>query len=233
MIRINLLPYRTARKKENVRQQVTVFLLLIVLITFSLVWYNNKLNKKVEALHTQIEFTRKEVVRYNKIAKEVEDLKNKLAVLKRKLQVIEQLDMNRGRSFRILEGMTEVVIEKKMWLTGLEAIEQNVRRETKPQKGKKGKKGNQAETTEEYKRPDVNLQIQGIALDNKTVADFMTRLEEDPLFTSVRLINLQQELLKQGKGKDNIHLKKFVVACTNPPTNPSMDNIESEEKEKT
>ncbi|MFW5810578.1 MAG: hypothetical protein ACOCWY_03150, partial [Thermodesulfobacteriota bacterium] len=65
--------------------------------------------------------------------------KNKLAVLKRKLQVIEQLDMNRGRSFRILEGMTEVVIEKKMWLTGLEAIEQNVRPEKKPKKGKKGK----------------------------------------------------------------------------------------------
>ncbi len=77
------------------------------------------------------------------------------------------------------------------------------------------------------------MQIQGIALDNKTVADFMTRLEEDSLFTSVRLINLQQELFKQGKGKDNIHLKKFVVACTNPPTNPSTDNIESEEKEKT
>ncbi|MFW5810259.1 MAG: pilus assembly protein PilN, partial [Thermodesulfobacteriota bacterium] len=74
MIRINLLPYRTARKKENVRQQVTIFLLLIVLITFSLVWYNNKLNKKVEALNTQIEFTRKEVIRYNKIAKEVEEL---------------------------------------------------------------------------------------------------------------------------------------------------------------
>ncbi|MFP4347306.1 MAG: PilN domain-containing protein [Desulfococcaceae bacterium] len=151
-------------------------------------------------------------------------------MLKRKLQVIEQLDMNRGRSFRILEGMTEVVIEKKMWLTGLEAIEQNVRPAKKPKKGKKGK---QAETTEEFKRPDVNLQIQGIALDNKTVADFMTRLEEDSLFTSVRLINLQQELFKQGKGKDNIHLKKFVVACTNPPTNPSTDNIESEEKEKT
>lgn len=230
MIRINLLPYRTARKKENVRQQVTIFLLLIVLITFSLVWYNNNLNKKIDALNTQIEFTRKEVIRYNKIAKEVEELKNKLAVLKRKLQVIEQLDMNRGRSFRILEGMTEVVVETKMWLTGLEAIEQNVRQKAKPKKGKKGK---QAETTEEFKRPDVNLQIQGIALDNKTVADFMTRLEEDPLFTGVRLINLQQELFKQGKGRDNINLKKFVVACTNPPANPATDNIDSEEKEKT
>jgi len=160
-----------------------------------------------------------------------------LALLKRKLQVIEQLNMNRGRSFRILEGMTEVVVEKKMWLTGLEAIEQNVRQKAKSKKGKKGKKGKQAEATEEFKRPDVNLQIQGIALDNKTVADYMTRLEEDPLFKSVRLINLQQELFKQGKGRDNIHLKKFVVACTNPPTDistdVSMDNGDSEEKEKT
>ncbi len=224
MIRINLLPYRTARKKENVRQQVTIFLLLIVFIAFSLFWYNNRLNNKIDALNSRIEFTQKEVVRYNKIAKEVEELKNKLAVLKRKIQIIEQLDLNRGRSFRILEGMTEVVVEKKMWLTGLEAIEKEMK--PPPKKTKKGKQ--KPETTEEFKRPKVDMQIQGIALDNKTVADFMTRLEEDPLFTSVRLINLQQELLKQGNGKDNIHLKKFVVACTNGP----LDNIDSEEKEK-
>ena len=32
MIRINLLPFRAARKKENVRRQVSVFLLSLVLV---------------------------------------------------------------------------------------------------------------------------------------------------------------------------------------------------------
>ena len=225
MIRINLLPYRTARKKENVRQQVTIFLLLIVLITFSLVWYNNKLNKQIEALNTQIEFTRKEVIRYNKIAKEVDDLKNKLALLKRKLQVIEQLDMNRDRSFRLLEQLTQVIIDKKMWITDLKAIEE---RKSPARKKRGGKQDGEETEPEKIKTPDVKITIQGIALDNKTVADFMTRLQKRDFFTNVKLINLQQELFKQGKGKEDIHLKRFVVACLNPP----LENIASEGKEK-
>lgn len=228
MIRINLLPYRTARKKENVRQQVSIFLLIIVFLTISLVWYNNRLNGKIEALNGQIEFTRKEVARYNKIAKEVEELKNKLALLKRKLQVIEQLDMNRERSFRLLDELTKVVVEKKMWITELEAKQEEKKR-TGAARKRGGKDEVEEKEPEEVKSPNVNIKIQGIALDNKTVADFMTRLEKRPFFKNVKLINLQQELFKQGKDKEDIHLKRFVVSCMNPP----LESIASEGKEET
>ena len=40
MIRINLLPFRAARKKENVRRQVSVFLLSFVLIIIGVFYYN-------------------------------------------------------------------------------------------------------------------------------------------------------------------------------------------------
>ena len=59
------------------------------------------------------------------------------------------------------------------------------------------------------------VEIQGFALDNKTVADFMTRLEQSGLFQDVTL-----KTLKQEKYRDNIFLKQFQIACRKPPKAP-------------
>lgn len=228
MIHINLKPYRAARKKENVRQQVIVFLLLMVFTVLGLYWYNDRLDKKIEALETQITLTEKEVARYNKIAKEVEELKQKLAILKMKLEVIENLDMNRGEAYRLLESLTTLVIEKKMWFTRLEAMEEQVRQVSSKsrKKGKKGKKDPEPEVPE-IVIPDVRVTIEGIALDNKTVADFMTRLEESEFFTDVRLVNLKRETIKQ-KERADINLKSFQVACKKIV--PELKESQQEEK---
>lgn len=221
MIRINLIPFRAARKKENVRQQVTVFLLLVLLVGMGLVWFNAVLNKKIFALNSQIEYTQKEIVRYNKIAKEVDALKEKLAVLKQKLEVIESLEQNRGTAFRLLDTLNDLVIPKRMWFTRLEAIQKEVRSKesSKKSKRKKSKKKEEEAPAEEEAKPsvpDIDIEIEGIALDNKTVADFMTRLEESKMYTAVRLITLQQEIMKQPVG-DPIRLKRFEVSCKNVP----------------
>ena len=54
--------------------------------------------------------------------------------------------------------------------------------------------------------------IKGVALDNKTVADFMTRLEDSKLFDSVNLITLKQQNYNK-----NINLKGFVIFCNKIP----------------
>ena len=52
------------------------------------------------------------------------------------------------------------------------------------------------------------MTINGIALDNKTVADFMTRLEGTGMFSSVQLKKIQMTVIK------NANLKKFQIECT-------------------
>ncbi|MBW1759808.1 MAG: PilN domain-containing protein [Deltaproteobacteria bacterium] len=52
------------------------------------------------------------------------------------------------------------------------------------------------------------IDIKGVALDNKTVADFMTRLEGSPLFTGVNL-----KTLKQKKQHKTSPLKSFKITC--------------------
>ncbi|MEE4357926.1 MAG: PilN domain-containing protein [Desulfococcaceae bacterium] len=228
MIRINLLPYAKAKKRENVIQQVAVFLLLVLIAGIALLWYNAKLNKEIAALSSQIEYTKKEVARYKKIAAEVEELKNKLALLKQKLEVIAQLDANRESAYVLMDTFSEVIIDKKkkrrLWFTKLDAIEKKIK---KPSGSKKGKKGKAAEAeVPEVPESNIEIRIDGIAIDNKTVADFMTRLEESPHFTEVRLITLRKERFNQGGGKKAIDLKGFQIACVNPP----MKNNMGEEK---
>ncbi|MBW2632265.1 MAG: PilN domain-containing protein [Deltaproteobacteria bacterium] len=176
MIRINLLPFRAARKKENIRQQISIFFLSFFFFFSVMFYYNMILNSKIKVMGNKIAIRTKEINKYNEINKEITLIKKKLAILKKKTGVIKNLDVSREESVRLLDAMTNMVIEKRMWLTSLGA-----------------------------KEGWVN--IKGIALDNKTVADFMTSLEKSKLFKNVNL-----KITKQQKFKKSINLKSVEIA---------------------
>ena len=58
-----------------------------------------------------------------------------------------------------------------------------------------------------FKDRPKDIMVTGIALDNKTVADFMTRLEGSGWFSAVKLNTLEKQVV-QGS-----NLKKFSIAC--------------------
>lgn len=177
MIRINLLPFRVARKKENIRRQISIFLLSFLLVTLIMIYYNMRLNIKIQDLNTRTNKVTKELAQYNKINNEIKSIKEKLELLAKKTDVIKNLELSREDAVRLLDAMTEMVVEKRMWLNILETKEKTVN-------------------------------INGVALDNKTVADFMTRLEDSKLFKKVEL-----KTTKQQKFKKSINLKSFEITC--------------------
>jgi len=89
--------------------------------------------------------------------------------------------LSRKEAVLLLDTMTKMVIEKRMWFTSLE------------------------------EKVSV-LDIRGIALDNKTVADFMTRLEKTEIFQHVKL-----KSTKKKKIGDYDNLKSFVVTLNKLP----------------
>jgi type IV pilus assembly protein PilN len=187
MIRINLLPFRAARKKENIRRQISVFFLSFFLMLAVLIYYNIHLGVQIKDLKTDVDDTKKEVAKFQKITKQIEEIKQKLAILEKKTEVIRTLETNRFEPVEMLDNMSEKIIANRMWFTSFDDRPQNV-------------------------------QIDGIALDNKTVADFMTRLEGTGLFGSVRLQTIQKHVVK-GSG-----LKKFSITCSKPvPNEPKKD----------
>ncbi len=120
MIRINLLPFRAARKKENIRRQISIFLLSIVLVFILVIWWNFRLSGKIESLNKKIKETEIQVAKYNKINKEISEIKEKLATLNKKIDVIKSLDLNRKAPVQTLDNISKLMVEKRMWLTMLE-----------------------------------------------------------------------------------------------------------------
>ena len=176
MIRINLLPFRAARKKENIRRQISVFALTFAFFIIAAFAWNMRLSAKVNNLNAQVESTKKEVAKYRKITRKIQQIKKQLRVLQRKTQVINMLQRDRFEPVYLLNTMSDKVITKRMWFTGF----QNTGRK---------------------------VQINGIALDNRTVADFMTRLEGSGRFARVQLKKIQKQVVKKS------NLKKFQVTC--------------------
>jgi len=176
MIRINLLPFRTERKKENVRRQVSLFLLSLVLVLLVLFYYNFNLNSKIGKLNKRIQTTNNDLTKYNQINTEIARIKKNLEVLQKKMSVIAQLQSDRYAPVILMDTMTQVLVPKRMWLTKLSVS-------------------------------DTNVSIEGIALDEKTVADFMVQLQNSGLFIKVELKSVIRNKVEDA------NLKSFVLVC--------------------
>ncbi len=176
MIRINLLPFRSNRKKENIRRQLSIFVLSLILAVVAIFGVNFFLGSQIDDLGRRITTTQAELEKYEKINKEIEEIKKKLDNLNKKLAVIRELEANRYEPVRLLDTLSQVMIEKRMWYTALD-----------------------------MKTELVN--ISGIAMDDKTVADFMLRLEGSGLFSAVNLKTLKQVEVQKTT------VKSFEIAC--------------------
>ena len=204
MIRINLLPYRAARRKENIRKQISIFFFSFLLVVVIGLFYNMRLQKKIDNLNTKIISNKIMLAKFEKQAKEVDRIKNSFNNLEKKTGVIKNLEIKRKAAVCLLDNMTKVVAEhtsisgsdslsdkddtpvKRLWFTNFQA------------------KGN-------------NVGIKGIAMDNKTVADFMTRLENSKLYKNVNLKTLKQQKITK------LNLKNFDITCIKI----SLNNTES------
>lgn len=182
MIRINLLPYRAARKKENIRIQVNVFLGSVLIVILLVGWYNSYLSGRIKNLNTEIASTREQVAKYKKINAEIAEIKKKLDVLDRKIKVIQSLEADRKAPVQNLDSLYQLLVEKRMWYTDIE------------------EKGD-------------SFKLSGIALDNHTVADYMTRLEKSERFQNIQLASVKQHTLT---GKE-LKLKQFEVKFQKKP----------------
>lgn len=185
MIRINLLPFRAARKKENVRRQISIFSLSVFFIAVALFYYNSVLANQVRDLEDGVSSSKVELKKYEAINKEIKILKKKLETLKQKRKVIEDLDASREDAVRLLNKMTEVMVPGRMWLTSFSAM------------------GNE-------------VKLSGTAIDNTTVANFMTNLQKVEQFSDVNLLQTSRQVFEKG-----VFFKSFSInfkrTLMNPP----------------
>ena len=202
MIRINLLPYRAARKKENIRRQIGIFFLSLLVVVAILLFYDMRLQKQIDVLNANIAENKTILAKFESRAKEVDRIKKAFRNLENKTKVIRNLETKRNDAVFLLDNMTKLVAETPL-SSGSESLSD---KDTTPVKRL---------WFTNFDAKGDHISIKGIAMDNKTVADFMTRLESSKLYKNVNLITLQQQKITK------LNLKRFDINCDKISLNKS------------
>jgi type IV pilus assembly protein PilN len=126
MIRINLLPFRVTRKKENIRRQVSIFFLSIVMASLVLTWYTLEVDKKIVRVKAQTKQVKAQIIPYKEKAARVTLIKKKLKILEEKLKVVASLEEKRREQLLLLEDLSDKLVPEKMWIESMKANLGNV-----------------------------------------------------------------------------------------------------------
>ena len=122
MIHINLLPVRAAKKREFGRQQLVLFVLLLVLAGIGNFFVYNRFESELRSLDKQIATTRAEIAQLEKTIGEVKSIKDDKKALEDKLKILDTLKKGRTGPVKVLDELASVV-PQKVWI--LEFSEQN------------------------------------------------------------------------------------------------------------
>ena len=178
MIRINLLPFRSARRKENIRKQISIYFLSVVLFAAVMGYFFLNLNNKLGILESDRAEKNKKLITYAATNKKIIKLKKKIKEIRTKVEVIEELERNKTGPVRLLDEIAMAVPKNKLWLRSLDE--------------KKGV-----------------LTLMGSAMDNDTVALFMTNLKDSQYIVLVDLKSTKLRTVSEYK----VNVTDFILTC--------------------
>src|SRR6266436_661734 len=115
MIHINLLPVRAAKKREFGRQQLVLFVLLLVLAGIGNYFVYNRFESELRSLDKQIATTRAEIAQLEKTIGEVKSIKEDKKALEDKLKILDTLKKGRTGPVKVLDELA-TVIPQKVWI---------------------------------------------------------------------------------------------------------------------
>ena len=115
MIRINLLPVRAAQKKEQLRSQIVILVLAVVLTFIVCIGLYTSISFKVDERQQDIKNKQNEIAQLKKVIGEVDRFKDLKKELQGKLDVLDQLKANRTGPVRLLDELSNA-IPSKVWI---------------------------------------------------------------------------------------------------------------------
>jgi type IV pilus assembly protein PilN len=119
MIKINLLPFRAARKRENVKRQITIYALCVFFTLTAMAYFFVKLSDNLSNLKDIESEREKELQSYQKELAEIKDLEKKIKQIKTKLAVIDRLQEGKTGPVLLLSDIAEAVPKDRLYLTSL------------------------------------------------------------------------------------------------------------------
>jgi len=118
MIKINLLPVRIARKKESMRQQLSVAGLSLILLALIIGVVNYYESREIEKLNNTAADKEKELTALKAQTGELTKVREENKVIKGKLDIVRQLEDNKAGPVKLLEEIARAIPEKT-WVNKL------------------------------------------------------------------------------------------------------------------
>ena len=160
MIKINLLPVRAAKKKETLRQQISVAAMSLVLVLIVIGYFHFRIVKNIAGVTTKIASTEGELQKTKAQIGEVSKFKEAKKVLEAKLGVIESLKKGKAGPVKMLDELSRVTPEKLVLVS--------------------------------FKEHGGGINIDGMAISEELIAQFMTELEKSSNFKDIELVMTEQ-----------------------------------------
>ena len=126
MIQINLLPVREWRKKEAVRQQISIFALSLILLIVGLLAAGLTIQGKVRAQRQELATLEKNKAKFAYVNKKIERVNKKRKQVEDKFKAIEKLQEGRTTTVKILDEIVSSIPIDRLWLTKLSLKANNV-----------------------------------------------------------------------------------------------------------
>ncbi|MEA2038714.1 MAG: PilN domain-containing protein [Thermodesulfobacteriota bacterium] len=120
MIKINLLPFRAARKKENVRRQISIYALSVIFLFVAMSYFYLSLNSQLKALQAEKSRNEQELATYAHTTKRINEVKKKVKEIQSKLVIIRGLEKNKTGPVELLDEIARAVPKGKLWLNSLQ-----------------------------------------------------------------------------------------------------------------
>ena len=103
MIRINLLPFRAARKKENIRRQVSYYFGMVILALVLMTYFFLDKRGELNSLKGEKQRIETELASFEDTIKRINELEKMIADIRKKLDVIKDLERKKTGPVHLLD----------------------------------------------------------------------------------------------------------------------------------
>jgi len=111
MAHINLLPWREERRKEQLRQFLTMLGLSVILMLLVILAVHLQYNRMINAQESRNNFLKNEITAVEKQIREIDNIAKEKKRLLARMEVIQQLQRNRPSIVHLFDEMVKVIPE--------------------------------------------------------------------------------------------------------------------------
>lgn len=125
MIKINLLPYRTERKKELLFQQLSIALVPVLLTVLTIVFFWWSIKSEISNTENEIARIKQEIKKQEATIKKIDAFKKEKKTLTTKMGIINQLQKSKSGPVHVLDDLS-ISLPGRLWITSLKQKEMNL-----------------------------------------------------------------------------------------------------------